>query len=902
MDDEDDLPELPDPEGEHPESSEPGEVPDEIGKGVDAAGKVVKVITEALDGDVGGATAAGFKAGDGILGTIASSLNEDEEEAREVLEGIGTALEMGAKLTEVGEGLGEIGEHFNSEGAGHGAPGAGGHGAPSAPGSTGAAARRGTESDLISEEAIFGRTRTTSNVQYHLAVAESDVSFTVRSVQFQDGVSELPTCYIEASCTPHALAGETDVFDKEVTLTIDRGEDQRVFKGLVRRGNVVDGADEQHVDLDVVPGLWLLTQRQDSRVFQNWKVPALVEELVREFLGSRNRTVRTELTQEYLKHEYLVQYRESEYDFIRRLCDEEGIWFYFDHSEGDHEILVLCDSNENRPRISGGDNGRIEYTEHQTAQSMEEVAFDFARSRWIGPTDAVVTDYDWTHPPLTVRGENTGRSETSGPALETHDHASAARFHEYGGSQYGEHTATRRARTLSERLDLARQYWSCSTSVVGVEPGHVVELINANENDGRYLVLKVSVTGSAGAAAGGFHAALELIPIALPYRPPAPHRPTAVGPETATVVGPSGEEIHCDKHGRVRVQFHWDRRGQRDDSAGTWIRVAQFWAGPGWGSMFIPRIGTEVIVSFLGGDPDRPVITGRLYNGDHPVPYELPEHKTRSTIMTNSSPNKNGFNELRFEDKAGSEEVYIHAEKDFNEEVKNCHSTHVGVDQSNTVDRDQTETVKRDQTLTVKNNRTKTVVVDEENQIKGNRITRVGPDSGNDKLWVEGHREERVDGDHDHLVVTNGNKLTDVETGKWDITTKGEFKVLQDGSNELTIHDYIYATTDGRIQLLSGQGEVRYDAAADGNLKISTTGKAWIKSNADQKLEAGGDTFIEAGGKLTITAPTEISLTCGSTIIKLTPSGIAIAGGSIKIEATSGNVEVDAAGLVKLKG
>lgn len=906
-DDHDDHPDPHDEAGEHPpehsadehdEHAEAEETVEAVQEGVEAGGELIETIEKAAEGDAAGALAGGIGTAGGIVGTIAGLV--DDEDAKRALEGVETVLEVAGAVTEVGEKLAGLGGH----GGGHGASGQGasGHGA-SGHGASGhgAAARHGRTDDLVSAETVFGA-GTSRNVHYELSVEGSDVEFAVQSVYLSETLSALPSCSVTATCAASALEGEGDLFDKEITLTIERGDDQRHFRGLVRRAHVRDGADEQRVELDVVVGLWLLSQNQDSRVFQDITVPDLVKLLVQESLGARHRTVRrTELTATYEPHEYLVQYRESTYELIHRLCDEEGIWFYFDHAEDGREVLVLCDSNENRPRITGGDGGRVEHSEQGNAHELAEVAYGFERSRWIGPTDAVHSGYDWTHPPLEVRHGDTGHGETTGSALEVHEHQGAVRHHGYDGTQYGQHTAQRRARAHRERLALGRQQWSCSTSVVGVEPGHVIELTSAGEHDGRYLIVAVGITGQRGEAAGGYHAALELVPIEVPYRPAPPSRPRAFGPETATVVGPSGEEIHCDNHGRVRVQFHWDRRGQRDERSSVWIRVAQFWAGQGWGAMFIPRIGTEVVVSFLGGDPDRPLITGRLYNGDHPVPYLLPEHKTRSTIMTNSSPGKNGFNELRFEDKAGSEEVYIHAEKDFNEEVKNCHSTHVGRDQSNTVDRDQTELVKRDQTLTVKRDRNKLVERHEKQQVQGNRTVRVGPDGGDDELWVEKNRTERVDGSRDALTVTSGDKFTDVVQGEWDITTKGQFKVLQNSENELTIHNNAYLDTAGRVQLKAGHGQVHYDATAAGKLKIKTTGPAWIQSDLDQKYEASGDSMIHAHNKLVLRGDAEITIVCGSSTIKLSSTGIEIVGPTVKINSTAGDTEIDASAQVKIK-
>src|SRR5690606_2699053 len=195
---------------------------------------------------------------------------------------------------------------------------------------------------------------------------------------------------------------------------------------------------------------------------------------------------------------------------------------------------------------------------------------------------------------------------------------------------------------------------------VSAQPGHVFELQGADLHDDRYVIVAMSSTGTAGENGGEYTNSLRVIPTRMPYRPPPIERPMMPGPETATVVGPEGEEIYTDKHGRIKVQFHWDRQGQRNAQSSAWIRVSQAWAGPGWGFLFIPRIGMEVIVSFLGGDPDRPIVTGCVYNGSNPTPYTLPDEKTKSTIKTNSSLGGGGSNELRFEDKKGSEEVYIH--------------------------------------------------------------------------------------------------------------------------------------------------------------------------------------------------------------------------------------------------
>lgn len=744
--------------------------------------------------------------------------------------------------------------------------------------------------------------RETHNVHYHVEVDGVEASWTVRSVHFSDGIGGLPSCSVEAVVAAHTFAEETELLGHDTHVTIERGERQRSFKGVVRHARLRPNRNEQIVHLEVSPALWLLSQTSDSRVYQDLTIPDLVERVFGEFMEPQHRTVRSDLTEDYSDHEYLVQHRESHFEFLSRLCDEEGIWFYFDHDGDDHEVLVLADSNDNRPRIAGGDEGRIQYTASENTHG-EEVISHVHRHREIGPTDSVRSGYDWTNPGLNVRHDATGRGEWRGPPLEVHDHHHAHRLHEYdeGGGQYRSNTVDRQTRIHTERLDLNRSRWSFQTTVVDVRPGHTFELAGTDDHDGEYLITRVSATGTVGTH-GGFHATITVIPRDMPYRPPAPQRRLMQGPETAIVTGPAGEEIHTDRHGRVKVQFHWDRQGARDEHSSAWIRVAQTWAGPGWGTMFIPRIGMEVVVSFLGGDPDRPIVTGCIYNGQNTVPYELPEHKTRSTIKTNSSLGGGGYNELRFEDKKGEEEIFIHAEKDFNEVVEHCHSTHVKVDQSNTVDHDQTETVRNDQTLTVENNRTKTVEVNESNTIQGNRTTTVGPDGGDDTLVVKKNRAVRVEGPRDDLWLPEGDRTTVLTQGKYDIATKGRFQIKQKQETHFELKESVYLSTPGRVQIKAGDDKVRYVAEPGGHLLVRTKDTLLIDSDADQTIKSrGGDIKVTTPQEIVVSADTSVTLVCGGSSIKLDASGIEIAGPSIKINATSGITEIDAHSQVKIK-
>jgi type VI secretion system secreted protein VgrG len=476
-------------------------------------------------------------------------------------------------------------------------------------------------------------------VEIHLELEGEDVHWKVETADVSERVDALSIATVQASTEGHLTSTERQLLMKNASIAIERGTQRRHFRGIVRHAHVRQRDEVTVVQLEIVPALWLATETLDSRVYQDKSVPDLVETLVREVLGSRAPNVRRELSETYSPHEYLVQHRESYFELIARLLREEGIWFYFDHdAEGQtHEVLVLVDGNENRPVVRPDHRGVVEYDEREAVRDGREVAFHVSRAHRVGATDTVVRGFDWTNPPLEVHHEARERAEWSGPRMEIYDHHHAVRHHDYDeeGGSYRDHTAEKRSRMHTERLDLARSTWMIATTVVTADPGKVLDLHGTDHDDGRYLILGADAHYSRGGH-GDYRNTLRVIPADMPYRPAAPARRTMPGPETATVVGPKGDEIHTDKHGRVKVQFHWDRHGGKDDKASAWIRVAQSWAGPGFGTIFIPRIGMEVIVSFLGGDPDRPMITGCVYNGHNHTPYELPKYKTRSTIKTKS--------------------------------------------------------------------------------------------------------------------------------------------------------------------------------------------------------------------------------------------------------------------------
>ena len=347
--------------------------------------------------------------------------------------------------------------------------------------------------------------------------------------------------------------------------------------------------------------------------------------------------------------------------------------------------------------------------------------------------------------------------------------------------------------------------------------------------------------GTGGSAAGEYRNTFTSIPIATAFRPARlTPKPVVQGVQPAVVVGPAGEEIYTDKYGRVKVQFFWDRKGQKNDKSSCWIRVSQPWAGKNWGAIALPRIGQEVLVEFIEGDPDRPIITGRVYNADQMPPYDLPANMTQSGVKSRSS--KQGttanFNEIRFEDKKGSEEVYIHAEKDKKVMVENDRTENVGHNESITIGNDRTESVGNNENITIGKNRTESVGKNENISIGENRSTDVGKNEDvtigetrtesvgkNENITIGENREEQV-GKNEKITIT---EMRTVEVGKDDKTqvgkkyalVAGDEIMLQSGDASITLKK------DGTIQIkgkditVVGSGKIGVKASGDLTLKGS---------------------------------------------------------------------------------
>ncbi len=542
------------------------------------------------------------------------------------------------------------------------------------------------------------------------------------------------------------LASESEIsFDKIGSyglLTMKSDDQDRYLHGLIKEISQHNAKGKYKMySLTLVPDLWLLTLRSNVRIFQKKNTVDIIKQVLKDAGISPKKYSFTTQTS-YSIRDYCVQYRETDYDFISRLMEEEGIYFFFDHTKTECK-LIFSDAKATHKPISGTPD--VDFiTRGALTDKHTEYVTSIKKSRSIKTGKITIKDYNFEKPSYQLKAENSEGKFT------THED------YDYPGYFYEDSVGKIKSTASMEHQGAFTETYNGESLVPRFIPGNTFSLINHESSDLniKYMLSKVSHSGNqpqvleavSSTQGTSYSCRFLSIPADKQYRTDKVHKkPSVEGVQTAIVTGPQGEEIYTDEHGRIKVQFHWDREGKNDDNSSCWMRVSQKWAGSGWGGVFIPRIGQEVIVDFIDGDPDRPLVTGCVYNGNNKPPYTLPDDKTKSTVKTESSPGGGGYNEMRFEDKKGEEEIYIQAEKDQNELVKN----------------DKTTTIENDRTLTVTNNRTTEIT------------------SGNEKLTVKsGTRDVSVGGNE--TLKSKANFKHDV-TGNYDLKVGGNLNMKVSG-------------------------------------------------------------------------------------------------------------------------
>ncbi|NJK31855.1 MAG: type VI secretion system tip protein VgrG [Deltaproteobacteria bacterium] len=687
---------------------------------------------------------------------------------------------------------------------------------------------------------------------------------------------------VEALSEPYALTLDlvTDDLDADtdamlgasIELMIERDILARHVCGIIHQVEYLGVAfDRLQLRVQVGPALHLLGQRVDTRLWQDASVPDVVREVLAAALGDYDRSVKLDgLTATYQPREYIVQYRESDLDFVHRLLEEEGITYWFDHTSGKgKEVLVLADSNDNYVDIETIDaQPSLPIIVNQPDNAEVESVQQLEWSRELTSTAVEQRIFDWQDPNNPISATSTtggsGDSDDRGRVREVYHHG---HFVEANPQP----RTIRKLRHLRQRDNVARGVGN----VTGLAPGRKFAITGHQraELDQEYLIRRIVHSGECpeviqgeappDAARYENHFECMVCDPAEPFRPPnLTRRPRIYGPQTAIVTGPDGEEIHTDEHGRVKVLFSWDRVHRPGDDTSMWIRVAHHWAGPGFGTFFVPRIGMEVVVEFIEGDPAKPLVNGCVYNGANSISVKPAENKTQSTIRTRSSPNSEGYNEILFEDAAGGEKIVLHAQKDFNETVENDHST--------TVHNNQTITVDVDQATTVHNNQTITVDVDQTTTVSGNQTISV---TGNRSVSVSGNQSESISGEStlsvqkDRSVTVTGKRSATVQGGEDKISVTGDF--LLDASNKISL------TAPTEIRLTCGEASIvmtpsRIELSVEGSMLIlDGTATLCSKDLSSVQLTADASMNASTGAWLSLTAGAVLSSDVGKSQVSL---------------------------------
>jgi type VI secretion system secreted protein VgrG len=689
-----------------------------------------------------------------------------------------------------------------------------------------------------------------------------------------------------------------EILGKNVTIKLATADDEvRCFNGYVTRfaQGAMHGRFHRYV-ATVRPWLWFLTRTSDCRIFQEMTVPDIIKAV---FADHPSADFKLELTSTYRKWTYCVQYRETDFNFVSRLLEQEGIAYYFRHTEG-HNTLVLTDSNSKHTAATGCEALSYIAPDEQVKPDLEHINhWDYTRE--IQPGAYVHDDYDLERPSVKLKASKALPRKYTPSDYEVYDYPG-----EYLQKPDGEQYAGVRIDELGSQFEIAHG----TTNARGLSVGSLLTLEDHPRPDQNrdYLILGASYDLSfedyeslPQAAGTTYRCRFLAMPCSQQFRPQRlTPKPFVQGPQTAVVVGPAGEEIFTDKYGRVKVQFHWDRRGARDDKSSCWIRVSSPWAGKQWGAISIPRIGQEVIVDFLEGDPDQPIITGRVYNAEQMPPYELPGNKTQSGIVSRSSlgGTPENFNELMFEDKKGSELVYLRAEKDYTNAVENDEVRWVGHDRWLEVDHDETHHVQNDRFRRVDHDENVTIHNDQNTIVDRDRSETV---HRHKRIQIDGNHSENIDG---AMSVIIGKTLTENVLINYAETVGGAMEVTVGAALAISVGAIMSEAVAGAKTESIG-GSKTESTGKDKTLNVGKNLTEAVKENRSvtvgkdlkeaitgkQTVEVQKEAFLKAK-KIQMTADDEISLITGDAQIILKKNGeITIKGGKITVKG-SGDVVV----------
>jgi len=757
------------------------------------------------------------------------------------------------------------------------------------------------------QSALAGTLGENSGVRFDFsATAPNQPDWLVRKLVLREEVSGCYALDLEVGARSdvahaHALLGQS------ASVSWERDGQTRFVHGIVQR--IVPGLATERmttVHLAIVPALAALEHASSSRIFgkPNQTIPKVVESVLVEALTPFARVVRFDLVkQDYPEREYIVQHRESELSFVQRLLAEQGLWYYFHHpaQAGGCEEMVICDATERSP--AAREDPIVDISRDRSTRANHEAVTVLNPVDSMVSTGMLVRQYDWTHPGQLQEKEQLAE-EPAGFSLGLYEHGDLAGYaYDEGTRSYGKHETEAQAQMRLDAVRVQRRVFRGHSNVTCLRPGAFVTMEGAE-----YFILSVAHTGDCTSTSdsatqrGSYDNEFTCVLRAAPYRPVRTAKPRIVGAQTAIVVdrkggitapmsSGDGEDIVTDTHGRVRVKFPWDlTEASPTGTNSCWVRVSQAWAGQGWGFQFIPRVGMEVVVQFIDGDPDLPLVTGCLYNGLNRLPYA--DKPTQSGIKTASSVDPTRYNELRFEDAKDQEQIFVRAQRDYVEEVMRNHTTKVRGNQTQTVSKNQNESIGGSASLAVGGNRSKAINGNESIAVAGERHIKV--DKKNTESFQDEHELTVSKAVVEHFHDTHDRTVTGTQTfeakadklehvvGSYELTTDKAF-VLNQGGTKLTYEgDKVSLDAAGAINVKRGAATVDIDAS--GNITVSTT--------AAISLQVGGNKVVLSAAGIEIEA-LQLSAKAGPSELALTPASATL---------TSVNTTVEALAVCSVKG
>jgi type VI secretion system secreted protein VgrG len=701
-----------------------------------------------------------------------------------------------------------------------------------------------------------------------------------------------------------------DIVGKAVSITVQDADGKpRHWHGFVSRfsqGHQDGKLTAYHAEM--VPWLWFLTRTSDCRIFQNKKVPDIIQKVFKDLNFS---DFELHLYGTYAPRDYCVQYRETDFNFVSRLMEEEGIYYFFKQTDDKH-VLILADdpaAHEADPKQPTASYASMSSTSYADAITEWHYQEEFRTGTW------TQTDYNFETPSTDLKVAVNGKNPYE--------------IYEFPG-QYGVRgEGNRLAKIRLQEQTAPTAVITGSSTCRHFSSGFKFTLEDHYRSDLNqdYLLTSVrhSATQGGGYTVGGsadedssYSNSFECIPFSTPYRPQrVTPEPIVQGCQTALVVGPAGEEIYTDKYGRVKVQFHWDREGKKNENSSCWVRVSHPWAGKGWGSISIPRIGQEVIVDFLEGDPDQPIIIGRVYNAEQTPPFGMPGGAMISGTISNSTKGGGGNNEISLNDTKGTELINIHGQFDMQTKIDHDQRLHVvnnrtknvDVDETTTIGNNRNEKVGVNETITIGSNRTEKVGANENIAIASNRTETVG---SNESVTISLTRTHSI-GINDMLNVGAAQEITigglqaltvgaarAKSVGGLEMVTIGASQTINVGSSQSmnVASNQSFKVGGNHSETVGGN----YSTTVAGNRTESVTGKHDEAISGARATTVTGNDQLKTDAKFSLVAADEISFKTGDASITLKSDGtIVIKGKDITLEG-SGKIGAKASGDVVLKG